>query len=145
MSSKKSTKLVPATLEPHPRDSLGGFSVHHHQLGPIFAAEQVCRAVTDPTFRADLVRVESERGPGRARRPVKPVRNQLVGVLRAEASIEGVAATARRADHALRKRACEAAFAQGGAVPHAEAVHGRVLRQADRAAFQPGFGPFRGA
>jgi len=103
MPSKKSTKVPPACLDPKAWESLGS-SVHDHQLGPVLAAEYMGRSVTNPTFRADLVGVEAQWRPCRARRAIEPIGDQLIGVFWAKARIEGVAAAAGGTDHALGER-----------------------------------------
>ena len=103
MPSKKSTKVVPASLDPGSRESLAFFSVHGHELGAVLAAEEVGRRVANPTFRADLVRVEPKGRSGRAGGAVEAVGHQFVGIFGAKACIEGVASPASRADHSMRK------------------------------------------
>ena len=143
MPSKKSTKVLLACLDPHLVESLGLFLVDHHQLGPVVAAERVSGGVANPTFGADLVGIESEGRPGRACSSIEPVWHQIIGIFGAEARIEGIAASARRADHTLRKRAFGAPVGQFRAIADAESILRRELRKAHRAASSPRRAPAR--
>ncbi len=138
MPSKKSTKVVPASLDPGSPESLASFLVYHHELGAVLAAEQVDRSVANPTFRADLVGVEPQGRPGRARSTVEAVGHQFVCIFRAIARIEGIASPAGRADHALRERTRGMAFHQLGPVPDTEAILRRIFRETHRAALEWG-------
>ena len=125
-------------LGPSSRRILGSFLIDHHQLGPVVAAEGVSGGVANPTFGADLVGIEPEGRAGRAGSPEEPVRHQIICIFGAEARIEGIAAPARRADHALRKRALRASIGQFGAISDAEPILRRELPKAHRAALHWG-------
>ena len=141
MPSKKSTKVLPASLDPDRVGSLGLFLVYHHQLGPVVAAKRVSGGVANPTFGADLVGIEPKGRPGRARGSVETVRHEIVRVFGAEARIERIAASAGRTDHALRERGFSAPVGQFGAIAHAKPILRRELRKAHRAALdRRGFG-----
>lgn len=136
MPSKKSTKVVPASLDPGSVESLAFFLVYHHELGAVLAAEQVGRSVANPTFWADFVRVEPKGRSGRAGGAVEAVGHQFVCIFGAVAGIEGITPAASRADHALGERPRSVPFHQLRAVTNAEAIPRRVLREADGAALR---------
>ncbi len=136
MPSKKSTKVVPASLDPGSLESLAFFSVYRHELGAVLAAEDMGRRVAYPTFWADLVDIEPQGRPGRAGGAVEPVGHQFICIFGAIARIEGVAAPAGRANHALGEGARGLAFDQLGTVTDTVAIPRRIPRETHRAAFR---------
>lgn len=100
MPSKKSTKVLPGCLDPQPPESLGSL-VHDHQFRPVVTAEYMGRSVSNPTFGADLVRVESQGGTSGAGSAVETIGHQFIGIFWAKARIERIAPAAGGANHPL--------------------------------------------
>jgi len=134
MPSKKSTKVVLASLDPGPLESLAFFSVHGHELGAVLAAEQVGGRVANPTFRADFVRVEPQGRSGSANGAVEPAGHQFVCIFGAITRIERITATAGGANHPLARRPGRVPVHQLGPVTDTVAILSRILRETHRAA-----------
>lgn len=99
--------------------------------------------MTHPALRTDFGRPVPKEHPGRARRRIQPIRNELLGVFGTKARIGGVTSPTSGANHALRERSRRGAFHQCSAIPDAETVLRGVLGEAHRAALRWGGARFQ--